>query len=61
MSEGFVLQALHGPQLPQPVFADARACHFIAPSLDNPRRLANKTANDTTLARVAIGIQRHAA
>jgi hypothetical protein len=56
---GFVVQALHGPQLPQPVFADARDCQLAAPAFDNPNRFAIDIARDTTLARAVIGIQRH--
>jgi hypothetical protein len=55
------LQALHGPQLPQPVFADARACQFAAPAFDIPNRFEKNIICDTTLARAVIGIQRHVA
>lgn len=54
-----MLQALHGPQLPQPVFADARPCQRSALAFDKPTRFANRMTWDTTLARVATGNQRN--
>ena len=57
----FVVQALQGPQLPQPVFVVARTCQRAALTFDNPNCFKVNIARDTTLARAGIGSQRHSA